>query len=140
MSDPYNLKRFVLAQDPVYARVLEELRTGRKRSHYMWFIFPQYAGLGRSDMAQTYAITSLDEALAYLAHPVLGERLRECSRLMADIDGRSAHAILGDPDYMKFHSSMTLFARVASSESPFRECLVKYFGGVPDAATLSLIK
>jgi uncharacterized protein (DUF1810 family) len=139
MNDPFRLERFVLAQAPVYARVLDELRAGHKRSHWMWFIFPQYAGLGRSEMAHTYAIASLDEAAAYLAHPLLGARLRECSRLMAGIEERSARDILGAPDDMKFHSSMTLFDLAAPSEPVFRECIVKYFGGVPDAATLSLM-
>ncbi len=140
MDDPHSLERFVAAQASVYFTVLAELRAGRKRSHWMWFIFPQLAGLGRSAIARQYAIASLDEATAYLAHPVLGTRLRECSALMARIDGRSAHDILGDPDDMKFHSSMTLFAQAAPLEPVFRECLHKFFGGVADEATLALLK
>ena len=140
MDDPCNLERFVAAQAPVYSTVLAELDAGRKRSHWMWFIFPQLAGLGRSAMARQYAIASLDEAAAYLAHPVLGARLLECSALMARVEGRSAHEILGDPDDMKFHSSMTLFARAAPLEPVFRQCLDKFFGGVDDAATLALLK
>ncbi len=140
MDDPHNLERFVAAQNPVYAAVLAELAAGRKRSHWMWFIFPQLEGLGRSAMARQYAIASIDEAIAYLAHPLLGARLRECSALLAGIDGRSANQILGDPDDMKFHSSMTLFAHAAPLEAVFRACLEKYFGGLPDTATLALIQ
>lgn len=140
MDDPHNLERFVTAQAAVYSTVLAELKAGRKRSHWMWFVFPQLAGLGRSAMARQFAIASLDEAAAYLAHPVLGARLRECSTLLAQVDGRSAHEILGDPDDMKFHSSMTLFAHAGPGDSVFRQCLDKYFGGVADSATLALIK
>lgn len=139
MDDPHNLERFIAAQAPVYSTVLAELKAGTKRSHWMWFIFPQLAGLGRSAMARQFAIASLDEAAAYLAHPVLGARLHECSSLLAEIDARSAHEILGDPDDMKFHSSMTLFAYAAPVDSVFQQCLNKYFGGVADPATLALI-
>jgi uncharacterized protein (DUF1810 family) len=139
MEDPHKLERFIAAQDPVYAAVLTELAAGRKRSHWMWFVFPQLAGLGRSDMARQYAIASLDEARAYLAHPVLGARLRECCTLLAGIEARSAHEILGDPDDLKFHSSLTLFAQAAPGEPVFRQCLDKYFAGVADAATLALM-
>ena len=136
MDDRFHLQRFVDAQHPVYAAVLSELRSGRKRSHWMWFIFPQISGLGRSATAQAFAVSSLAEAAAYLAHPTLGPRLRECAALVAGIDGRSIAEILGHPDDLKFHSSMTLFARAAPREAIFAECLQKYFGGQPDPQTL----
>jgi uncharacterized protein (DUF1810 family) len=137
MSDPYNLQRFVDAQQQVYENVRRELRRGSKRSHWMWFIFPQIKGLGRSDMAQLFAISSREEAAAYLEHPILGLRLRECSRLVAAIDGRSIEDIFGYPDYLKFRSSMTLFAQVAADNEVFNDCLRKYFNGEPDPATLT---
>jgi uncharacterized protein (DUF1810 family) len=137
MDDPHGLARFVEAQAPVYAQALAELRAGRKRSHWMWFVFPQIAGLGTSAMAQRYAIASLDEAQAYLAHPVLGERLRECAQAMLSIEGRTAHDILGSPDDVKFHSSMTLFHVAAPAEPVFESCLQKYFGGQEDPQTLA---
>ncbi|HEY0845551.1 MAG TPA: DUF1810 domain-containing protein [Noviherbaspirillum sp.] len=136
MNAPYDLQRFVDAQAPVYDTVCAELRSGRKRSHWIWFIFPQIAGLGRSSTAMRYAIGSLDEAKAYLAHPVLGPRLRECARLVADIEGSPIDRIFWYPDDMKFHSSMTLFARATGDNAVFVECLDKYFGGEPDQATL----
>ncbi|OWW19067.1 DUF1810 domain-containing protein [Noviherbaspirillum denitrificans] len=136
MDDPYDLERFLDAQEPVYDEVLAELRAGRKRSHWMWFIFPQIQGLGHSATAQQYAITSLDEAEAYLAHPILGTRLRECSRLVASITDKSVEEIFGYPDDMKFRSSMTLFAQASPGEV-FDECLRLHFGGQPDALTLS---
>ena len=136
MDDPFGLERFVAAQAPVYDRVCAELRAGRKRSHWMWFIFPQIRGLGSSAMAQRYAITSLAEATAYLDHPVLGPRLRECTQLVNAVDGRSAHEIFGSPDDMKFHSSMTLFLRAGSEDELFRATLDKYFGGKLDRATI----
>jgi uncharacterized protein (DUF1810 family) len=139
MSDPYNLAGFVQAQAPVYAHVLAELRDGRKRSHWIWFVFPQLAGLGFSAMAQFYAIGSLDEAKAYLAHPALGARLRECAGLVLAIQGRSIHDIFGSPDDLKFHSSMTLFGRADPADGLFRECLEKYFAGREDAQTLALL-
>ena len=108
MDDPFNLRRFVEAQDLVYRSVIGELRAGVKQSHWMWFVFPQVAGLGRSATAEMYAIGSLDEAKAYLAHPLLGGRLRECTQLMLDVTGKSARQILGSPDDLKFFSSMTL--------------------------------
>jgi uncharacterized protein (DUF1810 family) len=132
----YNLQRFVDAQAPVYDKVLDELRAGRKRSHWMWYIFPQVAGLGRSDMAQRYAISSTDEAAAYLAHPVLGPRLRESAQLVADIDDAPIEQIFGSPDDRKFQSSMTLFADVAPDEAVFQANLDKYFDGCADPATL----
>jgi uncharacterized protein (DUF1810 family) len=140
MSDPHELARFLSAQATVYEQVLSELRAGRKRSHWMWFVFPQIAGLGRSAMAERYAIGSLQEARAYLAHPVLGERLRECSRLVLEAAQDDVHQIFGSPDDRKFHSSMTLFDRAAGAETVFRQCLLKYFGGEPDRQTLALLQ
>ena len=137
MSDRFQLERFVDAQQPVYEKVLDELRAGRKRSHWMWFIFPQIAGLGHSAIADRFALSSLDEAVAYLAHPVLGQRLRECSVLVAGVEGRSIAEIFGHPDDMKFRSSMTLFSRAAPQEPIFAACLQKYFGGEPDLQTLA---
>lgn len=137
-DDPFDLERFIAAQDPVYGRVIGELRHGRKQTHWMWFIFPQIAGLGRSAMAERYAIRSLDEARAYLAHTLLGGRLRECTQLVLDVEGRTARVIFGNPDDLKFHSSMTLFAQ-APDKLPFRDALKKYFDGEPDVATISLL-
>ncbi|KWC36304.1 calpastatin [Burkholderia ubonensis] len=139
MDDPYDLQRFVDAQDPVYAQVCDELRSGRKRSHWMWFVFPQIEGLGDSVMAQRYAIASLREADAYLRHPVLGERLRECTRLVNHVDGRSIQEIFGYPDYLKFRSSVTLFAHATSDNAEFVEALEKYYGGEADHRTLARI-
>jgi uncharacterized protein (DUF1810 family) len=136
MADPHDLQRFVDAQAPVIDRVRAELADGRKRSHWMWFIFPQIAGLGFSAMAQRYAIASLDEAQAYLAHPVLGPRLEDCTRLVVAVDGRSVHDIFGSPDDMKFRSSMTLFAQAAPG-GVFGEALEKYFDGEADRGTLT---
>ena len=124
------------AQDPDYAQVCSELRAGRKRSHWMWYIFPQLKGLGSSSTAQYYGISGLDEAKAYLSHPVLGPRLLECSRLVTKIQGRTIQEIFGYPDYLKFRSSMTLFARAAPENEPFHAALDKYFDGEPDAQTL----
>jgi uncharacterized protein (DUF1810 family) len=137
MDDRFQLQRFVEAQQPVYAAVLTELRAGRKRSHWMWFIFPQVSGLGHSVTSQTFAVSSLAEAAAYLAHPTLGPRLRECAALVAGIEGLSIDEIFGHPDDLKFHSSMTLFARAAPGEPIFAACLQKYFGGQPDPRTLA---
>jgi uncharacterized protein (DUF1810 family) len=131
------LGRFVDAQAPVYDQVRRELKAGRKESHWMWFIFPQIAGLGQSAMSIHFAIASLDEGNAYLAHPVLGRRLIECARLALDVEGRAARDIFGPIDEMKFHSSMTLFARAASDEDVFQRCIDKYFAGTPDPATLA---
>lgn len=139
MNDPYELQRFVDAQDRVYGRVVSELRAGHKTSHWMWFVFPQLAGLGSSPMAQRYAISSLDEASAYLAHPVLGPRLRECTQLVLDVIGRDISDILGYPDNLKFHSSMTLFAAVDGAPQLFETALVQYFAGKPDAKTLEML-
>jgi uncharacterized protein (DUF1810 family) len=135
----YDLQRFLDAQTPVYERVLEELRLGRKVSHWMWFIFPQLAGLGRSEMSQRYAISSLAEAQAYLAHPVLGTRLRECADLLLASGGRTAEAILGPVDALKLRSSMTLFHRAAPGERLFAEVLERFYDRVPDPATDGLL-
>lgn len=135
-DDPYDLQRFVAAQAPVIAQVLAELRAGAKRTHWMWFVFPQVSGLGASAMARRYAISSLDEAKAYLAHPVLGQRLRDGTQLVLDANGRTAHEIFGTPDDLKFHSSMTLFARAAPGGGVFRAALQTFFAGRDDPATL----
>jgi uncharacterized protein (DUF1810 family) len=137
MDDRFQLQRFVDAQQPVYETVLGELRAGRKRSHWMWFIFPQISGLGHSVTSQTFAVSSLAEAAAYMAHPMLGPRLRECAALVASIEGRSVDEIFDFPDDLKFHSSMTLFAHAAPREPVFAACLQKYFGGQPDPRTLA---
>ncbi|HEU4376449.1 MAG TPA: DUF1810 domain-containing protein [Telluria sp.] len=136
MDKQFDLDRFVDAQAPVYSRVLAELKGGRKTGHWMWFIFPQIAGLGHSVMAQKYALVSADEAAAYLAHPLLGARLRECSALVAAIEGKNIGEIFAAPDDLKFHSSMTLFAEVAPDEAVFQDCINKFFDGVPDQATI----
>lgn len=137
MEDPFDLQRFVAAQAGTYETALAELRRGRKASHWMWFIFPQLAGLGSSPMAQTYAIGSLDEARAYLAHPALGPRLRECVQAVNALAGRSAHQIFDAPDDLKFRSSLTLFAKAAPQEPLFATALGKYFGGELDLRTLA---
>ncbi len=134
---PYELERFVVEQDRDYDTVLGELRRGRKTSHWIWFIFPQIAGLGRSAMSQHFAIGSLDEARAYLAHPVLGPRLRECVGLVLAVEGRTAEEIFGSLDAMKVRSSMTLFHRAAPDEPEFGLVLDRYFDGVEDEATLA---
>jgi uncharacterized protein (DUF1810 family) len=136
MDDPYNLSRFVSAQDPVMPQVLAELGAGRKASHWMWFVFPQIAGLGSSPTAQRYAIADRAEARAYLAHPILGPRLRQCTELVLATNGRSANAIFGSPDDVKFRSSMTLFAAVAEDPALFDQALARFFGGARDPATL----
>jgi uncharacterized protein (DUF1810 family) len=135
-DDPHDLQRFVDAQNPVYDRVRGELKSGRKQTHWMWFIFPQIAGLGHSAMAQRYAISSLREAQAYLDHAILGPRLRECTRLLTGVEGRSAREILGPPDDMKFRSCLTLFAHAAPDEQIFRDALDKYFNGDFDRSTV----
>jgi uncharacterized protein (DUF1810 family) len=139
MDDPYVLQRFVDAQNPVYAEVQEELADGRKYGHWMWFIFPQIQGLGSSAMAQHFAISSLQEAKAYLQHPVLGPRLRETTGLVNRVSGRSIEEIFGYPDYLKFRSSMSLFERAASDNEVFIEALRKYFNGEADPDTLRLL-
>jgi uncharacterized protein (DUF1810 family) len=141
MSDSYDLERFVQAQDAggTYGRAVEELRRGYKASHWMWFVFPQIAGLGQSPTSRRYAISSLAEAKAYLEHPVLGPRLRECAGLVAQVQGRSAEQIFGGIDAQKLHSSMTLFLRAAPDETLFQQVLDQYFGGRADSATDRLL-
>ena len=139
MSDPYDLQRYVDAQNPVYAHVRHELAAGDKRTHWMWFVFPQLRGLGHSAMAQHYGIASADEARAYWAHPVLGPRLSECTELVLAVEGRTAHAIFGSPDDMKFRSSMTLFEHVLPEEARFAQAIEKYFGGERDAKTVEML-
>jgi uncharacterized protein (DUF1810 family) len=136
-SDPFDLQRFVDAQARVYHSVLDELRDGRKRSHWIWFVFPQIAGLGSSPTAARYAISSLDEARAYLAHPVLGPRLRECAQLVTRVQGRSVGQIFGSPDDLKVRSSMTLFARATSDNDDFVAVLEKYYDGAEDPLTVA---
>ena len=139
MDTEFNLERFVQAQAPLYATVVKELKAGRKASHWMWFIFPQIAGLGSSVTAREFAIVSADEAAAYLSHPLLGKRLRECSALVLAIDGKQADEIFAPPDHLKFHSSMTLFAEVAPDEAVFQDCINKFFDGEPDTATVDAL-
>jgi len=136
MPDPFDLDRFVQAQAPVLSQVRLELSEGRKRSHWMWFVFPQLSGLGHSPMARRYAIASLAEAQAYLEHPVLGPRLTECAELVNKVEDRSIHQILGSPDDLKFLSSMTLFALAQQDGPVFRRALHKYFDGALDPLTV----
>ena len=138
MTDRFDLQHFLDAQVPVYPVVLTELRAGRKQSHWMWFIFPQLAGLGHSAMAQRFAISSRDEAVAYLGHGVLGFHLRECTALVNAVEGRTIREILGRPDDLKFHSSMTLFGAL-SSDPNFAKAIAKFYGGMPDQRTLDLL-
>jgi uncharacterized protein (DUF1810 family) len=137
-SDRFDLQRFVTAQarGDIYDRALDELRRGRKQSHWMWYVFPQVAGLGTSTMAQRYAISSLAEAEAYVAHPLLGARLVECARMLIDLGSQDPVQVVGAVDSLKLRSSMTLFERAAPSEPVFAEVLEKYFGGRRDQATL----
>ncbi|MGY2001660.1 DUF1810 domain-containing protein [Blastococcus sp. SYSU DS1024] len=137
MSDPFGLRRFLDAQAQTYDQALAELRAGEKRTHWMWFVFPQIAGLGRSGMAQRFALSGLDEARAYLAHPVLGRRLVECARALTTLDTEDPDAVLGPVDARKLRSSMTLFAHAAPDQPVFREVLDHYFAGAEDDATTS---
>ena len=139
MSNAYNLQRFLDAQEGVYDTVLAELRAGRKSSHWIWFIFPQIAGLGHSAMAQQFAITSLDEAKAYLQHSVLGQRLRECTQLVLNVEGRSIDEIFGYPDNLKFRSCMTLFMASTTDNTLFKNALHKYFDSQPEQMTLDIL-
>ena len=139
MNDPYDLQRFVDAQNPIFEQVCAELREGHKIGHWMWFIFPQIKGLGHSQLATKFAISSRDEAMAYLAHPILGPRLRKSSRLVNLVEGRSIQQILGSPDDLKFRSSMTLFAHVTSDNQVFMDALKKYFGAEFDRLSLELL-
>jgi uncharacterized protein (DUF1810 family) len=140
-ADPFNLERFVTAQAAVFPAVLAELKAGRKRTHWMWFVFPQLRGLGQSSMAAFYGIASLHEARAYLAHPLLGPRLDRCTRIVLNLENGSLHRIFGSPDDMKFQSSMTLFAVAAADpSSPFYKALDRWCGGTLDAQTLRLLE
>jgi uncharacterized protein (DUF1810 family) len=139
MTDPYRLQRFVDAQAECFTQVRAELAAGQKRTHWMWFVFPQMRGLGSSPMAARFAISGLDEAKAYLSHPVLGARLRECTAFVNAAEGRSVDEIFGHPDDLKFHSSVTLFAQ-AGHEEVFETALRKYFAGAPDPATINLLQ
>ena len=140
MHDPHDLNRFVNAQDPVYDRVCAELRRGLKSTHWMWFIFPQIEGLGHSPMAREFAIHSIEEAHAYLQHPLLGPRLLECTTLVNNITGRTIDQIFGYPDDLKFRSSMTLFAHAAPDNPVFAAAIQKYFQGKPDGLTLDRLR
>lgn len=137
-ADPFDLRRFVDAQAPSYADAIAELKAGEKRSHWMWYVFPQYAGLGRSGMAERFAIRSIDEAKAYLRHRILGPRLVECAQAVLDVPGKTAHDIFGSPDDLKLRSSVTLFSRISEPGSVFHRVLERYFEGQPDARTLEL--
>jgi uncharacterized protein (DUF1810 family) len=134
-SDPYNLQRFIDAQHTIYGQVRDELQGGHKETHWMWFIFPQIKGLGSSPTAKKYAIQGIDEAKAYLDHPLLGFRLRECAQLVNAVNGRSIEDIFGYPDHLKFHSAMTLFAHASADEKMFTAALTKYFKGEGDRKT-----
>jgi uncharacterized protein (DUF1810 family) len=139
MPDPFDLERFVRAQDPVIAEVQRELRNGRKRTHWMWFVFPQLRALGRSSTALHYGIASLAEAEAFMAHPVLGKRLVACTELVLAVEGRLAHDIFGSPDDLKLRSSMTLFASARPDAGVFAEALRRYFDGAPDPLTIEVL-
>ena len=140
MNDPYDLQRYLDAQNPVFEQVCAELREGCKTGHWMWFVFPQIKGLGHSPMANRYAISSREEAEAYLAHPVLGPRLRACSRLATQVEGRSIQQIFGAPDDLKFRSSMTLFAHATPDNQVFVDALKKYFNAEFDPLTLERLR
>jgi uncharacterized protein (DUF1810 family) len=140
VEDPFNLQRFVDAQSAVFKKVCSELASGQKVGHWMWYIFPQLQGLGHSSTARHYAISSLPEAQAYLAHPVLGLRLKKCASLVISIEGTTIEQIFGDPDYLKFRSSMTLFAHATQENQVFLDALKKYFGGVFDNLTIQLLR
>jgi uncharacterized protein (DUF1810 family) len=142
MPDPFDLERFVTAQEPVYARVLAELAAGHKRTHWMWFVFPQLKGLGASSMARAFGIASLAEARAYLAHPLLGPRLRQCAGTLATLEGNDAREVMGYPDDLKLRSCLTLFAAAATEANDqhlFNEVLAKFFAGVADPLTRELL-
>ncbi len=139
MTDDYHLQRFLEAQGHVYETVLDELRAGEKSSHWVWHIFPQIKGLGLSGMAQTFALTSLEEAKAYLQHPVLGPRLRECTQLVLNIEGHSAEQIFGYLDNLKLRSCLTLFMTATTDNKVFKDALLKYFDGKPDTVTLDIL-
>ncbi|HET7537797.1 MAG TPA: DUF1810 domain-containing protein [Candidatus Didemnitutus sp.] len=138
-DDPNDLERFVTAQEANYADAIAELRGGRKQTHWMWYVFPQVAGLGTSPMAVRYAINSRAEAVAYLAHPVLGPRLRECSEALLQISGKTAREVMGQPDDVKLQSSMTLFAALSPTGAPFAKVLERYYGGATDPRTIEFL-
>jgi uncharacterized protein (DUF1810 family) len=138
VNDPFDLDRFVRAQASDYPRALEEIKSGRKRSHWMWYVFPQFAGLGRSPMSERYAIKSLAEARAYLEHPTLGSRLTEISEALLNLEGRSAHDVFGSPDDLKLRSSATLFAMISADGSVFHRLIDMYFKGSRDEKTIQL--
>jgi len=138
-TDPFELQRFVDAQESIYAEVVAELRAGQKRTHWMWFVFPQHRALGHSAMAKRYGISSMTEAKAYVAHAVLGARLAQCCELVLAVKGRTANEIFGSPDDLKLRSSMTLFAAAVPEVTLFARVLEKYYGGQPDACTLELL-
>ena len=140
MTDPFNLHRFIEAQERDYRSVLQELAAGQKRSHWIWYIFPQIEGLGGSPMSRMYAISSRDEAKAYSEHPILGSRLRECTQLVIDVEGRKAEQIFPYPDNLKFRSCMTLFERSAADPAIFRAALLKYFAGIGDQLSLAILE
>jgi uncharacterized protein (DUF1810 family) len=135
----FHLQRFIDAQNGIYDRALEELRSGRKQSHWMWFIFPQIAGLGSSAMAEKYAIRSAEEAAAYLADPILGGRLVRCVQAILSVEGRTAHEILGSPDDLKLRSSLTLFAAVSDAGSPFHDAINRFYDGTFDERTVEIL-
>jgi uncharacterized protein (DUF1810 family) len=139
-TDPYDLNRFIDAQNGIYERAINELGAGQKSSHWMWFIFPQVRGLGHTETSIFFAISSLQEAKAYLEHPVLGPRLRECCELLMQIDGRSISQIFGSPDDLKLRSSMTLFAQASEQNPLFKDVLQRYFDGRVDPRTLGLLR
>jgi uncharacterized protein (DUF1810 family) len=139
-DDPYSLQRFVDAQRDMYDRALTEIRNGHKTSHWMWFVFPQMIGLGSSPMARRFGISGTGEARAYLAHPVLGARLRDCAQALLEHNGKSAHEILGSPDDLKLRSSATLFADVSQPGSVFHQLLDRFFDGQPDARSLTILR
>jgi len=136
----YNLQRFIQAQEGVYQKVISELKSGKKRTHWMWFIFPQIEGLGKSSVSQYYAIRNLEEAREYLSHSVLGERLKECTRILLDLEGLAVEDIFGYPDNLKLKSSLTLFALVAGPDSIFERALKKFFSGEKDQLTLKILQ
>ncbi|WP_338798650.1 DUF1810 domain-containing protein [Acidovorax sp. DW039] len=139
MPLPPVLDRFSQAQEPLWARILSELKAGKKRSHWMWFVFPQFKGLGRSETAERYAIQSIAEAQAYLAHPILGKRLRECCQILLGLDASCASDVFGTPDDLKLHSCVTLFSAVSNDEPVFQAVLDKFFGGEADPVTTALL-
>ncbi len=139
MNYPHNLNRFLTAQEGAYEAALREVRDGRKLSHWMWFVFPQIVGLGRTATSQTYAIKSREEAVAYLGHPVLGERLREISKALLSVNGKTAHEIFGTPDDLKLRSSMTLFKSVSADNDVFLRVLEQYYGGEEDPQTVRIL-